>query len=59
MNDPSRSKKITVKIDKNLDKKIRLKQAKIIRKTKSGISFSQVVNEILRKGLKNEVGKHD
>ena len=33
--------------------------AKIIGRTKCGISFSQVVNETLRQGLKNGNGKHD
>ena len=58
MNGLSRSKRITVMIDEDLDKKIRLKQAKIIGRTKCGISFSQVVNETLIKGL-NGNGKHD
>ena len=38
-------------IDDDLDKKIRLKQAKLIQKTNSSVSFSQVINETIRKSL--------
>jgi len=39
-------------IDDDLDKKLRLIQAKEITKTSSSISYSQVVNDMLRKQLK-------
>ena len=38
-------------IDDDLDKKLRLIQAKEITKTNSSISYSQVVNDMLRKQL--------
>jgi len=46
------SKRITIMIDDDLDKKLRLIQAKEITKTSSSISYSQVVNDMLRKQLK-------
>ena len=46
------AKRITIMIDDDLDKKLRLIQAKEITKTSSSISYSQVVNEMLRKQLK-------
>jgi hypothetical protein len=45
-------KRVTIVIDDDLDKKLRLLQAKIIQKENSSCSFSRVINEILRKGLK-------
>ena len=45
------SEKITIVIDVDLLKKIRLKQAKEIEKKLVSVSFSKVVNDILRKGL--------
>ena len=39
-------------IDDDLDKKVRLLQAKTIRSTNNSVSFSGTVNEILRKHLK-------
>jgi hypothetical protein len=46
------SKRITIMIDEDIDKKLRLIQAKQITKTSSSISYSQIVNEALRKQLK-------
>jgi predicted transcriptional regulator len=46
------SKRVTIMIDDEIDKKLRLIQAKEITKTNSSISFSQVVNDMLRKQLK-------
>ncbi len=46
------SKRITIMIDDDLDKKIRLRQAKMIQQTNSSYSFSKVLNEVLRKSLK-------
>lgn len=45
------SKRITILIDDDLDKKLRLLQAKEITKTQSTCSFSKVVNETLREVL--------
>jgi hypothetical protein len=39
-------------IDDDLDKKLRLLQAKKIRDTEESVSFSRVLNDVLRKGLK-------
>ena len=49
MSGQMRAKRITIMLDEDLDKKIRLKQAKLIQKTNGSISFSRVVNETLRK----------
>ncbi len=46
------TKRITVMMDDDLDKKIRLCQAKIIQNTHSSKSYSRVVNELLEKHLK-------
>jgi len=39
-------------IDEDLDKKIRLMQAKIIQKESKSVSYSRVLNDLLRKGTK-------
>ena len=46
------SRRVTVVIDEDLDKKIRLRQAKLIRQEQSSYSYSRVLNETIRKGLK-------
>jgi len=46
------SKRITIMMDDDINKKLRLIQAKQIFQTKSSISFSKVLNEILRRDLK-------
>ena len=46
------AKRITIMIDDDLDKKLRLIQAKLISKTNDSVSYSQVINEELRKQLK-------
>ena len=46
------SKRITIMIDDDLDKKVRVIQAKQIQKTNSSVSYSKTINEILRKYLK-------
>ena len=51
------SRRISVILDDDLDVKLRLRQAKLIHKTKDGVSFSQVLNETLRDGL-NGKAKH-
>ena len=39
-------------VDDDVDKKLRIIQAKEISKTQSSVSFSRVINEMLRKKLK-------
>ena len=46
------SKRVTIMIDDDLDKKLRLRQAKIIQQEQSSCSYSKVVNDVLRKVLK-------
>ena len=45
-------KRVTIMIDDDLDKKLRQLQAKLIQDTTSSVSYSQVVNETIRKSLK-------
>jgi len=46
------AKRITIMMDDDIDKKLRLIQAKQIAKTNSGVSYSQVINQTLKKELK-------
>ena len=46
------SKRITIMLDDDLDKKLRIIQAKRIRKTHRSYSFSQCLNDVLRRKLK-------
>ncbi len=46
------AKRITIMLDDDLDKKLRLIQAKAIQSTASSVSFSTVLNETLRNSLK-------
>ncbi len=46
------SKRVTIMIDDDLDKKIRMRQAKMIQQNQASYSFSKTLNEILRKSLK-------
>jgi len=46
------SKRVTIMIDDDLDKKLRLRQAKIIQQEHVSCSYSKVLNESLRKVLK-------
>jgi hypothetical protein len=46
------SKRVTIMIDDDLDKKLRLRQAKLIQTEQSSYSYSKVLNETLRKTLK-------
>ena len=46
------AKRITVMIDDDLVKKLHEIQAKQIKESKASVSFSNVINEVLRKGLK-------
>ena len=45
-------KRITIMIDEDLHKKLRLRQAKLIQQEQSSYSYSKVLNETLRKVLK-------
>ena len=46
------SNRITIVLDSDLDKKLRINQANRIAKSKTSVSFSRVINDTLRKGLK-------
>jgi len=46
------SKRITIMIDDDLDKKLRLLQAKKIQTEQASYSFSRVMNECLRKSVR-------
>ncbi len=41
-------------IDDDIDKKLRIRQARLIEKDKKSISYSRVLNDTLRKSLKNQ-----
>ena len=45
-------KRITIVLDEDILKKLREKQAKLLTKSLKSISFSSVINETLRKGIK-------
>lgn len=46
------SKRVTIMINDDLDKKLRNIQAKMIQKEQTSYSYSKVLNEALRKVLK-------
>ena len=46
------AKRVTIMLDDDLDRKLRLVQAKAIQSTTSSVSFSGVLNEVLRNSLK-------
>ena len=46
------AKRVTIMIDDDLDKKLRLRQAKLIQQAQASYSYSKVINETLRKVLK-------
>lgn len=46
------SKRVTIMIDEDLDKKLRIRQAKLIQQEQSSYSYSKVLNETLRKSLR-------
>jgi hypothetical protein len=46
------SKRVTIMIDDDLDRKLRLRQAKLIQQEQSSYSYSKVLNETLRRTLK-------
>ncbi len=43
--------RITITIDSDLVKKLRMKQANKIKKTNESVSLSQMIDEMLKKGL--------
>jgi hypothetical protein len=45
------SKRITVMIDDDIDKKLRQRQARMIQQTSETYSYSKTINDILRKSL--------
>jgi hypothetical protein len=46
------AKRVTIMIDEDLDKKLRVKQAKMIQQEQTSYSYSRVINETLRKVVK-------
>ena len=46
------TKRITIMLDENLFKKLRILQSKKILQTGKGVSFSKIINDTLRKDLK-------
>ena len=46
------AKRVTIMIDEDLDKKIRIRQARQIQQESASVSFSSVLNDVLRKALK-------
>lgn len=47
------SKRITVMIEDEVIGKLRILQARQIKESASAVSFSQVINDVLKKNLKN------
>ena len=43
-----RKKRITLSLDEEIVKKIRKKQAKLLRKSRKSVSFSAIVNQYLK-----------
>lgn len=48
------AKRITIMIDEENDKKLRLIQAKQITTSTSSVSYSRVINDVLRAALKKK-----
>ena len=46
------SKRVTIMIDDDLNKKIRFRQANLIQQKQTSYSYSRVINETLRESLK-------
>ena len=46
------AERITIMLNSEIAKKLRLLQAKKIKDSSSTVSFSRIVNEVLEKGLK-------
>jgi hypothetical protein len=50
--DTSSYSRVTITLDKEMAKNLRILQSKLIQNTNQGISFSQVVNLVLEEGVK-------
>jgi len=46
------AERITIMMDSEIAKKLRVLQAKKLKDSSSSVSFSRIVNEVLEKGLK-------
>jgi hypothetical protein len=46
------SKRVTVMIGYDVDKKLRIIQANAIQKTKSSVSYSSIINQVVKKNIK-------
>jgi hypothetical protein len=46
------AKRVTIMIDEDLDKKLRIKQAKMIQQEQTSYSYSRIINETIRKVIK-------
>lgn len=46
------AKRVTIMIDDDIDKKLRVLQAKLISKSNESVSYSAVINKELKKQLK-------
>jgi hypothetical protein len=46
------AKRITIMIDDDIDKKLRQIQAKMIQTTSGSVSYSKVINEMLKTSIK-------
>jgi len=46
------AERLTIMLNSDIAKKLRLLQAKRIKESASTVSFSRIVNEVLEKGLK-------
>lgn len=47
------AKRVTIMLDDDLDKKLRSVQAKAIQSSNESVSFSNVINQTIRKNLKS------
>ena len=47
-----KAKRITIMVDNDLDKKVRLRQARLIQTDQKSHSYSSVINDLVRKALK-------
>lgn len=49
----SMASRITIMLEDDLAKKLRIKQSRLIQETNKAMSFSQVINDTLKSNLKN------
>ena len=49
------AKRVTIMLDEDLDKKLRMIQAKAIQSTNGAVSFSTVLSETLRNSFKKQI----